>query len=72
MVTHRKFGKIYRDKNTKLWWSKDITGHAGSKWKVFKETDKGLKWIADADEYGNFIVGKHKGDIGKFIPWPKL
>jgi hypothetical protein len=28
-----------------------------------------LQWLADADEYGTFIGGKHKGDTGMFIPW---
>lgn len=55
-----------------LWWSKDTAKHGGSQWKVFKETKNGLEWIRDADEYGDFIVGKHKGDIGKFISWKQL
>ena len=49
-----------------------MTGHGGSKWKVFEETKKGLAWVADADQYGNFIGGKHKGPTGLFIPWKDL
>jgi hypothetical protein len=72
VVSHKKFGTFHRHKTTGLWWSKDTAGHGGSVWKVFKETPKGLEWVADADRYGDFIVGKHKGEIGKFIPWPQL
>ncbi|NOW06142.1 hypothetical protein BCM20_000670 [Clostridium beijerinckii] len=28
---------------------------------------KQLEWVADADEYGNYIIGKHKGDTGLVI-----
>jgi len=72
MMHQQKFGKFYRSISDKLWWSKDLAGHGNSKWKVFKETSAGLEWIADADEFGNFILGKHKGDIGTFIPWKQL
>jgi RHS repeat-associated protein len=53
----------------KLWWSKDQTGHGGSVWKVFREKGSGLEWVADADEFGDFIKAKHKGSTGEFIPW---
>jgi hypothetical protein len=69
---HGKFGMFYHDPLTGLWWSKDTAGHGGSAWKVFQEGKKGLTWIADADGFGNYIVGKHKGPIGKFIPWGQL
>ncbi|MFY0582715.1 hypothetical protein ACN28S_58065 [Cystobacter fuscus] len=62
----------YKSKSDGLWWSADNTGHGGSKWKVFEETGDGLKWKADADEFGDFIRGKHKGPTGKFIPWSEL
>ena len=68
---HAVFGKISRHKSTGLWWSKDHGGH-GPTWKVFAETPHGLQHIRDADQYGNFIVGKHKGPVGKFIPWSEL
>jgi hypothetical protein len=58
---HEKFGKIYKSKSDGLWWAIDNKGHGGSKFKVFKETPQGLAWIKDADEYGNFIINKHKG-----------
>jgi RHS repeat-associated protein len=69
---HGTFGKFYKSISDGLWWSVDKAGHGDSKFKVFRETSKGLEWIHDADEYGTFIVGKHKGDTGKFIPWGKL
>lgn len=71
-VYHRDFKNIYKSKSDGLWWSKDITGHGNSVWKVFEERGDGLHWMADADEYGNFIVGKHKGPTGKYIPWKEL
>jgi hypothetical protein len=67
-----RFGSFFRHKTTGLWWAKDTAGHGGSVWKVFQETKKGLKWIADADKYGDFIVGKHKSPTGTFIPWGDL
>ncbi|MEZ2661647.1 hypothetical protein ACBP89_27305, partial [Aneurinibacillus aneurinilyticus] len=59
----------YRDPKTGLWWAKDTTTHGGSTYKVFKEAKGGkeLHWIADADEYGNFIEGKHKSNTGTVI-----
>jgi hypothetical protein len=48
------------------------SGHGGSKWKVFEETSEGLKWRADADQFGDFILGKHKGPTGQMIPWSEL
>ena len=74
VVAHKNkhFGKFFRRKGSKEWWAKDVTGHGKSKFKVFQETDKGLKWIADADEFGQFIDGKHKGGTGNFIPWKDL
>lgn len=43
-----------------------MTEHADSASKVFelRKGGKELHWVADADEYGNFIVGKHKSDKG--------
>ncbi|MDD3022183.1 MAG: polymorphic toxin-type HINT domain-containing protein [Alphaproteobacteria bacterium] len=69
VVDAGKFGKAYRDPKTGLWWSKDTAGHGGSTWKVFEETKTGLKWKGDADQFGDFLKGKHKGPIGEFIPW---
>jgi len=69
---HSEFGKIFKSKSDGLWWAVDNAGHGGSKFKVFKEGNKGLEWINDADEFGDFILNKHKGSIGKFIPWGKL
>ena len=72
MSVHNRFGKFYKSKSDGLWWSRDQAGHGGSAWKVFQETGEGLSWIADADEYGDFIVGKYKGETGTFIPWSEL
>jgi hypothetical protein len=53
-----QYGKFYKSKD-ELWWS-DVKGNKhGDTFKVFKETNKGLEWIADADEYGQFIMNKH-------------
>jgi hypothetical protein len=71
-VEHSKHGKIYRDPETGLWWSKDTAKHGGSAWKVYKWSKDGLKWYKDADQYGNYIVGKHKSEVGKFIPWNEI
>lgn len=67
-----RFGKIYRDPDTKLWWSKDNAGHGGSKYKVFKEGSRGFEWQFDADAIGKEIVGKHKGPTGIFIPYKEV
>nr|WP_279279298.1 RHS repeat-associated core domain-containing protein [Sporotomaculum syntrophicum] len=60
--------RAYQD-NTKegYWWAKDTTGHGGSTYKVFKKKGNELHWVADADEYGNFIVNKHKSSTGTII-----
>lgn len=63
---------ISKHRSTGLWWSKDTAGHGGSVWKVFKEEAGGLRHFRDADKYGDFIVGKHKGPVGEFIPWKLL
>jgi hypothetical protein len=62
-----RFGNMYQDSETGFWWSRDRAGHGGSKFKVFKETSKGLEWIFDADSNGAPIVSKHKGPKGMFI-----
>jgi hypothetical protein len=67
-----RFGRFDKSKSDGLWWSKDTAGHGGSKWKVFREEPRGLRWFRDADEFGDFIVGKHKGPTGDFIPWGEL
>lgn len=50
----------------------DNGGHGGSKFKIFNETNKGLEWFKDADEFGDFIINKHKGSTERFIPWGQL
>ena len=46
----------------------DVAGHGGSAFKVYEQTSKGLQWIKDADQYGEYIDGKWKGNTGYFIP----
>jgi hypothetical protein len=72
VCTHKTFGVFSRHKTTKLWWSKDNAGHGGSVWKVFDEVPKSLEWKADADRYGDFITGKHKGTTGTSILFSQL
>lgn len=63
---------VSKSKSDGLWWSRDSAGHGGSACKVNEESSRGLIWRADANQYGDFIVGKHKSDIGTFIPWKDL
>jgi hypothetical protein len=71
-ATHGRFGKFYQSASDGTWWVKDTAGHGGSAFKVYEETSTGLQWIADADEFGTYIVGKHKSSTGAFIPWKEL
>lgn len=51
-----------------FYWARDLSGHGGSAYKVFVEIGNGrLAWYADADIYGNFISGKHKGGLGMIV-----
>jgi hypothetical protein len=59
---------FYKSSSDRTWWTPDTAGHGGTAFKVYEETKRGLQWIADADQYGNYIVGKWKGDTGYFIP----
>jgi len=59
--------KYYRNPSTQEWWSPDKTGHGGSAWKVYDYINGALEWKADADKFGDFIKGKHKGEVGKSI-----
>jgi len=56
---------IIKTEKTGLWWSKDTTGHGGSAYKVYQEKSTHSEWVADADENGQFMPSKHKGDTGK-------
>ena len=67
-----RFGIFYRDPYTNLWWSVDRAQHGGSKFKVFKETSRGLEWQFDADEFGIKLVNKHKGPTGLFISFKEV
>ena len=72
VMKHPIRGLFYKSKSDGLWWVKDQTKHGGSFYKVYKETNKGLERHKDADKYGNFIINKHKSDVGIFIPWKEL
>ena len=72
VAQHPIFGKFFRTPGTMEWWTKDNAGHAGSVWKVFKETSQGLEWHKDTTKHGDFLKNKHKGEKGKFIPWREL
>jgi len=69
--THGIWGKFYKGSDG-LWWSEDITKHGSSQFKVFKETNKGLEWVSNADKYGDFVKNQHKSSTGTFIPWGQL
>lgn len=72
ILGHDKWGTFFKSKSDGLWWVKDQAGHGGSAFKVFKEESGGLRWYKDADQYGNFINGKHKSSTGEFVPWGQL
>ena len=72
VVSHPRFGNFYKSASDGSWWTKDLAGHGGSRWKVYDETATGLRWKSDADEFGDFITRKHKGPRGNFIPWSDL
>jgi hypothetical protein len=57
----------YQDPKTGLYWSRDTEGHGGSAYKVFEKRGNELRWVADADEYGNYIPNKYKGPTGMRI-----
>lgn len=62
--------KYYRNPTTGEWWSPDMTGHGSHDkpaWKVFDFKNGRLEWKADANEYGDFITGKHKGPTGQIV-----
>ncbi len=67
IVRHPKFGKFYKSISDGTWWVVDRAKHGGSAFKVFKEEGGRLKWIADADEFGNYIENKHKSAVGLII-----
>lgn len=71
-VVSKRFGKIYRDPKTKLWWSRDNAHHSGPHYKVFKEGARGFEWQFDADTLGQTIINKHKGPIGRFISYKEV
>lgn len=69
MVKGVGFVTYHYDNITRTWWSKDATGHGESAWKVH---EKNGDWRADADVYGDYMIGKHKGETGKKIDFKSL
>jgi RHS repeat-associated protein len=63
---------FYKSASDGTWWTRDVKGHGGSAFKVYRETSSGLEWIKDADEFGDYISGKWKGSTGYSIPWSSL
>ncbi|NNN20587.1 MAG: hypothetical protein HKL80_01110 [Acidimicrobiales bacterium] len=63
---------FYESASDGTWWTRDLAGHGGSAFKVYEATPQGLQWIVDANQYGDYISGKWKGDTGYFIPWSQL
>jgi hypothetical protein len=57
----------YQDPRTGLYWSKDVTKHSDSAYKVFERSGKELIWVKDADINGNYILDKHKSEVGKRV-----
>ena len=72
VLQHGRFGKFYEHASTGLFWSQDTAGHGGSVWKVFTEEAAGLRCYRDADEFGGFILNKHEGGVGLYIPFGDL
>lgn len=68
IIRTERFGKLYEDPDTKLWWSKDNGNHGGPHYKVYEKIAKGFEWIYNASLKGVRIVGQHKGPVGLFIP----
>ncbi|MCC8435252.1 hypothetical protein HP567_011920 [Brevibacillus sp. M2.1A] len=60
----------YQDPKTGLYWARDTEGHAGrdgqegKAYKVFEKRGNELRWVADADKYGNYLPNVHKGPTG--------
>ncbi|MCX2683927.1 hypothetical protein OO306_00005, partial [Pseudomonas sp. DCB_AW] len=57
--------KYYRDPESDLWWSRDTENHGGSEWKVMRQLGDQLIHQEDADIYGDYMKGKHKGATGE-------
>ena len=59
----------YQDPKMGLYWARDTERHGNSAFKVFelRKGGKELHWISDADEFGNYIINKHKGETGLVI-----
>lgn len=69
---HPIFKKIYRDPKSGYWWSRCRgPNHGGDHYKMFIERKQGLEWVCDVDLLGE-VMKKHKGPVGKFIPWKDL
>jgi len=67
VMSHPRFGKFYMNAKGE-WWTKDLAGHGGSSFKVYKQVGNRLVHVQDADKFGDYIIGKHKGPVGETIP----
>ena len=62
-----KVGSQTAQYDGKYYWLDDTAKHGDSYYKVYEKSGKYLYWRYDADRYGNFIYGKHKGDKGLIL-----
>ncbi|MNF52445.1 putative deoxyribonuclease RhsC [compost metagenome] len=65
---------LFRDPKDGYWYSADKTEHGGSAWKLFSESRSAgaLEWMADLNDQGDIMKGKHKGSTGRSIDLKKL
>lgn len=70
---HRRTGRVYIECEVSgFFFSIDTARHASTASKRFVMHADGLHWDADLDANGNVIVGKFKGESGKFIATREL
>nr|WP_124423238.1 RHS repeat-associated core domain-containing protein [Pseudomonas orientalis] len=65
---------LFRDPTDGSWYSADKTEHGGSAWKLFSESRSAgtFEWMADLNDQGDMMKGKHKGSTGRSIDLKKL
>lgn len=56
------------DGDTDSWWTRDTKGDGGSHFKRYRLEGSELVHIADVDEHGRDLSGKHKGPVGMTVP----
>lgn len=66
---HDGFDRPYvLDSQSGAWWTRDTKGDGGSVFKRYHLEGNALVHVADVDEAGNDMTGKHKGPVGKTVP----